>query len=114
MSAEPKPENLPAVHQAPQLRGLDFHGGPMSWHYVGRMRTPRQNLILGLALAVLAAAAAPASAQRAHHGRRHAAAASTPANASAAVCRTRARDYAYEKHADVGQERMFFNKCVGQ
>lgn len=77
------------------------------------MRTPRLTRSVALAFAVFAAAAAPASAQRAHHGRRHAAAASTPANASAAVCRTRARDYAYEKHADAGQERMFFDKCMG-
>jgi hypothetical protein len=69
---------------------------------------------LALALALSAVTAAPVWAQRAHHGRRHAAATSTPANASAAVCRTRARDYAYDKHADVGQERLFYNKCMGQ
>ncbi|MCJ2137425.1 hypothetical protein MKK69_25855 [Methylobacterium sp. J-026] len=77
------------------------------------MRLLRPILILALAIAVPTVTAAPSWAQRAH-GRRHAAAANTPANAGAVVCRTRARDYAYEKHADVGQERLFFNHCMGQ
>lgn len=35
-----------------------------------------------------------------------------PADANAAVCHTKARDYAYEKHADPGQERSFYDTCM--
>lgn len=48
------------------------------------------------------------------HGARQAAASSKPANASEPFCRSKARDYAYEKHADPGQERLFFDKCMGR
>ncbi len=76
------------------------------------MRPLRIALSIALAATMSLVAASPGWA-RSHGRRRQAVASSTPANAGAAVCRSRARDYAYDKHADVGQERMFFDKCMG-
>lgn len=77
--------------------------------YVEGMRLVRPALSVAL-VSLMAVSPGWARSQ----GRRQAAASSTPANAGAAVCRSRARDYAYDKHADVGQERMFFDKCMGK
>ena len=63
-------------------------------------------------LAVFAVSCSPSPAQHAHR-QRGSAAAGKPANANEPFCRTKARDYAYEKHADSGQERMVFDKCMG-
>ena len=80
--------------------------------YVRGMRPLRIALGITLVATMSLMAASPGWARS--HGRRQASASSTPANAGAAVCRSRARDYAYDKHADVGQERMFFDKCMGK
>lgn len=77
------------------------------------MRSFRPTLTLALTLVLSALAVMPSSAQRSHGRRRITTTNNPPANASAAVCRTRARDYAYEKHADIGQERGFYDKCMG-
>ena len=69
--------------------------------------------VTALALGFATLALSPSEARGRHGGKGTQTGAATPANASAAVCRTRARDYAYEKHADPGQERMFFDKCLG-
>lgn len=66
-----------------------------------------------LALVIAFASCSPCLAQH-RRGARHAGAASKPADASEAFCRSKARDYAYEKHADPGQERMVFDRCMGR
>ena len=66
-----------------------------------------------LAAVITAISCSPCLAQH-RHGSRRTVAASKPANASEPYCRTKARDYAYEKHADPGQEYLFFNKCMGR
>ncbi|GEP10590.1 hypothetical protein [Methylobacterium gnaphalii] len=69
-------------------------------------------LLVTLASVVALAAASPSLARRSRNAQATAAN-PTPANAGEAVCRSRARDYAYEKHADTGQELVFFDKCMG-
>ena len=73
----------------------------------------RATVTISLAIVMAAAYCSPSLAQRAHKGRRTAANAKPP-NASEPYCRSKARDYAYEKHADPGQERMAFEKCMGR
>ncbi|GLS46774.1 hypothetical protein [Methylobacterium brachythecii] len=78
----------------------------------GRLCCLRLLVMVALASAVALATASPSLARRSH-GTQTSAANATPANAGEAVCRSRARDYAYDKHADPGQERLFFDKCMG-
>ena len=77
------------------------------------MRTLRSIPTAVPTLVIAALCLSPAHARDRHGGKGTTTSNPTPANASEAVCRTRARDYAYEKHADPGQERTVFDKCVG-
>jgi hypothetical protein len=70
------------------------------------------SLLIGLAAVAALVSASPSLARRSH-ATQTSSATPTPANAGEAVCRSKARDYAYEKHADIGQERLFFDRCMG-
>ncbi len=76
-----------------------------------RVRRPSATIALALTLATLVHS--PSHARGHRGGGRTQTSDNKPADANAAVCRSKARDYAYEKHADPGQERMAFEKCMG-
>lgn len=51
MSAELKPANLPAVQEAPPLRGLDFHGSPLAtFEHAGERWVVMRPVVEGMGL----------------------------------------------------------------
>ena len=51
MSAEPKPTNLPAVQEAPPLRGLDFDGSPLAtFEHAGERWVVMRAVVEGMGL----------------------------------------------------------------